>query len=418
MMARNVSVLALACFLGGWSPACRSSGEGSHDHGHRDHGEHAAEEPARGPHRGRMLRDGDFAVELAIYETGVPPEYRAWCSAGGKPIDPDACKLEVELERFGKRVDVIRFESRGDYLLGDQTVEEPHSFVVTVRAEAEGKAHEWRFESFEGRTTISAENAKASGVEIEAAGPAVIRERVRVVGNVVPNAEALARIVPRYPGVVREARKRIGDAVAKNELLAIVEASQTLQAYEVRSPTAGTVLSRHASPGEVTGEGPIYTVGDLSTVWVDLLLKPFDADRVRRGQPVELATGQGAEARSTIDYVAPTVSSEGQAVVARVILDNADASWRPGLFVTADIVVEETEVAVAVESSALQTFRDGDVVFLNEGDVYQAMPVELGRREGDRVEVTEGIEAGQRYAAKGSFLIKADIEKSGATHDH
>jgi len=218
--------------------------------------------------------------------------------------------------------------------------------------------------------------------------------------------------------MLREARKRVGDVVAEKEILAIVEASQTLQTYEIRSPLAGTVLSRDAAPGEVVDDAAIYTVADLGTVWVELLLKPADAARIRRDQPVELVGGQGLRAKSTIGHVAPTAASEGQGVVARAVLENRDGNWRPGLFVTADILISEVEVPIAVRTSALQTFRDWDVVFLNDGDVYQAMPIEVGRRDGDHVEILDGVKPGQRYAAGGSFVVKADIEKSGASHDH
>ena len=62
-------------------------------------------EPEKGPHRGRMLRDGDFAVELAIFETGVPPEFRVWVSYNCEPVSPNAVELQVELTRLGNVVD-------------------------------------------------------------------------------------------------------------------------------------------------------------------------------------------------------------------------------------------------------------------------------------------------------------------------
>jgi cobalt-zinc-cadmium efflux system membrane fusion protein len=86
--------------------------------------------------------------------------------------------------------------------------------------------------------------------------------------------------------------------------------------------------------------------------------------------------------------------------------------------VTATIVVDEAEVPLSVAATALQTYRDWDVVFLNDGSVFQAMPVELGRHDQNRVEITAGLTAGQRYAAENSFIVKADVGKSGASHDH
>ncbi|NJN06007.1 MAG: hypothetical protein HC814_06070 [Rhodobacteraceae bacterium] len=66
----------------------------------------------------------------------------------------------------------------------------------------------------------------------------------------------------------------------------------------------------------------------------------------------------------------------------------------------------------------MQTYRDWTVVFLNEGDIYEVLPVTTGLRDGDLVEITAGLEPGMRYVTANSFLIKADILKSGASHDH
>jgi cobalt-zinc-cadmium efflux system membrane fusion protein len=86
--------------------------------------------------------------------------------------------------------------------------------------------------------------------------------------------------------------------------------------------------------------------------------------------------------------------------------------------VTGEILVEEAAVPVAVKRSALQTFRDWNVVFLNDGPVFQVAPVELGREDADFAEITDGVKPGDRYAAENSFVVKADVGKSGATHDH
>ena len=103
---------------------------------------------------------------------------------------------------------------------------------------------------------------------------------------------------------------------------------------------------------------------------------------------------------------------------ARVVLDNASGVLRPGQFVSGRVTVAESKVPLAVEKSGLQRFRDFDVVFEQVGDTYEVRMLELGRADATRVEVLEGLEAGARYVTENSYLIKADIEKSGASHDH
>jgi cobalt-zinc-cadmium efflux system membrane fusion protein len=393
--------------------ACGAGTPTEPDHAHREH----HDEPSRGPHGGRLLVDGDFAVEVTIYERGVPPEFRLWAYRGDEPVDPGDVKLEITLRRFGGRVDDIGFRPVDDHLRGDRTVDEPHSFDVTVVADHRGLTHRWQYEAYEGRTVLSPAAIAASGIAIDTVKPATMRTSLRATGRIVPNAERVAHVIPRYAGVVKSATKRLGDGVARGEVLAVIEGNETLQAYEVRSPIDGTVIDKDVIAGELVKEGyAIYTIADLGTVWVDLNVHQADFDKLRVGQPVSLdgdAVGQGV-----IAYLAPVAAANTQTLLARAAIPNPDRRWHPGLFVSADILVEETTVPKAVKATALQRFRDWDVVFLTDGSVFQAMPVVLGRRDAGWVQVEQGVEAGQRYAADNSFIVKADVGKSGASHDH
>ena len=96
----------------------------------------------RGPHRGRMLRDGDFALEVTIFETNVPPQYRLYAYLGDKPLPPAEVAATVELKRLDGDVNRFSFKPENDYLTGSGTVTEPHSFDVKVTATHEiGRAH-------------------------------------------------------------------------------------------------------------------------------------------------------------------------------------------------------------------------------------------------------------------------------------
>ncbi|MBC8096813.1 MAG: hypothetical protein H7Y43_13470, partial [Akkermansiaceae bacterium] len=165
-------------------PAADVSGEGGH-------GSAVAEVIAKGPHGGRLLRDGDFGTEVTIFESGVPPEFRVFFHEKEKPIDPAGVKLTIELHRFGGRVDKIGFTKRDDYLIGDQEVVEPHSFDVKVSAEYKGRTSRWEYDSYEGRTTMTAEAVTNSGIVIETAGPAKIKTTIKVNGRVLPNEDRM-----------------------------------------------------------------------------------------------------------------------------------------------------------------------------------------------------------------------------------
>ncbi len=413
-MTPKALALVLSLLLAG-SLACTRS-ELAHDG--ETHAAATSFEP--GPHRGRFLRDGAFALELTIFEEGVPPEFRAYVYRDEKPIDPSEVQIAITLRRLGNRVDQIGFAPRGDYLLSDQTVYEPHSFDAEIVAREGGREHRFEFASYENRVTLAPDQLDAAGIAIATAGPETIRERVVLNGRISANEDALAHVMPRFPGVVGSVHKRLGDPVARGDLLATIESNESLQSFELRAQLAGTVVAKDVSPGEfVSNDRELFQIADLSSVWVDLDVYRRDFGRLRVGQPVRIDAGDGSPpVESTLAYLSPIGSANTQTLLARAVLPNPDRSWRPGLFVTAEVEVGASPVPVAVAVDALQRLRDWDVVFLTAGDVFEAQPVELGRRDTAHVEIVSGLAAGQRYVAAGSFILKADVGKSGASHDH
>jgi cobalt-zinc-cadmium efflux system membrane fusion protein len=357
---------------------------------------------------------------VTIFERGVPPEFRVFFYEKGKPIDPAEVKLTIELHRFGGRVDKIGFAKREDYLLGDKEIVEPHSFDVKVMADYKGKSYRWEYDSYEGRTTMSPEAVKSSGILMETAGPAKIKTTIKVNGRIIPDEDHMTHVIPRYPGIVKKITKRLGDAVAKDEVMAVVESNESLQPYEVKAPIAGTVINKDVTAGDFVKEGEaIYMVADLGTVWVNLNVPQKDFDKLKIGQPATILASEGRlNAQGTVSYISPFGAEDTQTMLARVELPNPKGEWRPGLFVAGEIIVEEADVPMAVKASALQTFRDWDVVFMQDGNIFEIAILELGRRDQEWVEVVSGLSPGQKYATENSFIIKADIGKSGATHDH
>lgn len=262
--------------------------------------------------------------------------------------------------------------------------------------------------------------AEQSNITIDTAGPATLRDRVRLTGIVAANEDRVVRVTPRFAGVVKDARKRLGDRVDAGEVLAVIQSNESLQPYDVRSHIAGTVMQRRVTAGEFVDAGEaIYVVADLGTVWVDLTVHRQDLAAIRIGQPVVIDGGEGVPvAESIVAYLSPVSSAHSQTVLARVELPNPAGHWRPGLFVAAEAIAGEVRVPVAVQTSALQRYADRDVVFVRVGDRFEMRPVRLGRRDGTRVEVVSGLTPGERYAAENSFVLKADLGKAGLEHDH
>ncbi len=372
-----------------------------------------------GPHDGRLLQRDGFAVELAIHETGIPPEYRVWLYDGGKPLPPTAAAVEVVIARLGGHQERFTFRPEGDYLRGSGVVAEPHSFDVTVRATRDGQPFDWKFESYEGRTTIASETAKSMGLATADAGPATLKEQLTLSGVIQADPARVSRVRARYPGIVREIAVQPWASVARGALLARVQSNESLQNYSIDAPIGGVIVEHRAQVGEATGEEALFTIIDLSRVWVELDAFQNDLARITEGQSVEVFDLEGRSlAQGRLSRIAPLAVHGSQSVRARVVLDNASGVLRPGQFVTGRVTVAESQVPLAIEKAALQRFRDFDVVFEQVGDTYEVRMLELGRADAARVEVLDGLEAGARYVTGNSYLVKADIEKAGASHDH
>ena len=414
-----VSALALSLMLA----ACGGKddhAEDSHGHGAESE-EHGAEEATRGEHGGRLLTQDGFTVELAIAESGTPPTYQAWLYRDGKPLPATAGSVEVRLVRLGnlRENHVLQPQADGS-LLAKSVVGEPHSFDVEVLAKVEGKSLRWTYDSYEGRTSIGAKIAEASGIRVAPVQAGTIADEHEVQGLLTPVEGRVANIAARFPGPIRRLTVNVGDRVQAGQTLATVESNLSLTTYSVTSPISGVVLARNASVGSVAGEGAtLFEVADLSTLWVDLHIFGADAQHIVPGVPVTVTRlSDGATAQTTLERVLPGTATASQSTVARATLQNVDGLWRPGSAVKARITVEQQPAAMVVPLASLQTFRDWDVVFVRVGDTYEIRPVELGKRDAQRVEVLSGLKAGDQIVVEQSYLVKADIEKSGASHDH
>ena len=382
------------------------------------HGEIAEAEPEKGPNRGRMLLDADFVVELSIFESSVPPEFRVWVTNTGVPVPPADVDLHVTLTRLGNVKDEIDFYRQGDFLRGDTVIYEPHSFVVDIEAKYRGETYHWQYDNFEGRTRITPAVAAAAGLLTEVAGPATIQESVTVYGRVVSNPENVSHVNARFDGVIRSASASIGEVVEKGQTLAIIEANDSLNNYAIKAPISGTVIERHANPGETTSGRSLFTIVDPTSVWAELAVFPSDRARVKTGAAVTVRTAIGGISIDGRIALLSPVAGANQSVTARVKLDNSDGLLAAGMYLTGEIEVAQYDVPIAVKRTGLQTFRDFTVVYAQIGDEYEVRMLDLGRQDEVWIEVLGGLDVGTTYVTANSYVVKADVEKSGASHDH
>jgi membrane fusion protein, heavy metal efflux system len=339
---------------------------------------------------------------------------------------------------------------------------------------------------------------KQLGIEVAVAQSGRLLRHLTLPGAIVLNTDRLVHIVPRIPGVVREVRKHLGDAVRAGDVLAVIDsreladakaaylaasarvtvaedtfarekdlwekkispaqdyvtakqalaetrielraarhklaalgvaeaalhhlASQpdaSLTRYEIVAPSAGTVIEKHLTVGELLKDDTeTFLVADLSAVWVHLTITLSDLPLVRTGQHVTITAGATMPAATgTISYLGPLVSEETRTALARVVLPNPDGRWRPGLFVTATVAIGDTVVPLLIPKAALQTLDGQPSVFVQTSEGFEPHPVTPGQSNETHVEITAGLQQGESYAITQTFLLKAELGKPKDTDD-
>ncbi len=267
---------------------------------------------------------------------------------------------------------------------------------------------------------FSAEELEEFEITVATAGPGTIERYLELAGEVQPNADLLAHIVPRYSGIATKVFAGIGDKVEKGEVLAIIESNESLAPFEVTTLISGTIIDKHIALGEaVSRERVIFVIADLSSVWIDLTVYQHDLETIDTGQPATVYVGHNAaQERGVISYLTPIVDEQTRTATARVVVPNPKLFWRPGMFVTARVLIESSRVPVAVPRTAIHEIEGRKVVFVEKDGGFVLRPVTLGRSSRSKVEIRSGLSPGDRYVDRGGFTLKAELGKESLGDDH
>lgn len=256
------------------------------------------------------------------------------------------------------------------------------------------------------------------GIALERPKPAKLSILLPLNGRIRTIEDRVAHIVPRFSGVIKDVRKQLGDTVAKGEVLAVIESNQSLQPYEVKSLISGTVVKRHATLGEFVSEATdIFTVADLSEFWADLYLFEPDFGKARVGQRVFIEHGEGDTIESKVSFISALVDESTQSRFVRAVL-RGDGGLFPGHFVTGEVAIDEFDAPRTIDLSGVQSMDGKEVVYVRHGKSFEAVPVKLGRRGRKRAELLVGLDDQDKYAVGNTFVLKAELGKSEAEHEH
>jgi cobalt-zinc-cadmium efflux system membrane fusion protein len=284
---------------------------------------------------------------------------------------------------------------------------------------AHGDEHE------EGFVEIPEAKADKAGITSSKVIRGDLSQRIVLPGEVAVNGDSLVHIAPRFAGTLKKVKKQIGEKVNVGDLLATVQSNESLSQYEIKSDTAGVIIDKDASVGEfVTSDKVIFTVANFDTVWVNAAVHTKDLSSLKEGllASVESKTIKLSQS-AKIDYIRPTLSEITRTALVRIVLDNSNGKWLPGMFVsvTIDKPSPATKLLIPIESAV---FVENEYIAFVKGTSpdgesgFEKRDIRIGEDDGVSVEVLHGLQEGENVASGETFILKAELGKGSAEHSH
>ena len=205
--------------------------------------------------------------------------------------------------------------------------------------------------------------------------------------------------------------------VPKREIARLESSGQVQQEIEIDSPASGYITERNALPNlTVQPDTRLYTIADLSTVWVFAQVFQNDLGRVRVGEPASLTVDSypGRTIHGRVDFIYPDVEMATRTARVRLVFANPNLTLTPGMFVNVVLQVPLGEHLVIPVGGVLQT-GTRQIAFVVRGDGYlEPRDVQIGPQAGDQYIVLKGLKAGERIVASANFLIDSESQLQAA----
>jgi membrane fusion protein, heavy metal efflux system len=178
--------------------------------------------------------------------------------------------------------------------------------------------------------------------------------------------------------------------------------------FALNSPIDGVVVERNATIGATVGtDANVFKIIDPSRVWVDANVFEKDLPRVRVGQGVKLTVTAfpGTTFSGKVIFVNSVVDPDSRTVKVRTEVPNSDGRLKPDMFANVEIITDVNSTAISVPQAAVLDDGGKKVVFVADGNAYKERQVQVGIQNGDRVEIVDGLNGGDRVVVKGNYLL-------------
>ena len=189
----------------------------------------------------------------------------------------------------------------------------------------------------------------------------------------------------------------------------------------IAAPIAGSLVERTAVLGEYAQAYQVlFTIADLSTVWVEASIYERDLSGMAVGAKatVSVSAYPNRQFDGKVTYVASILDKDTRTAMARIEVPNADGALRPGLFANISIEKPERRPALRVPEGALVLLQGQTTAFVAEGKGFEPRPVEIGERTGGMAVIKSGLEAGDQVVVSGAYALKARLLKSQLGEGH
>jgi cobalt-zinc-cadmium efflux system membrane fusion protein len=178
--------------------------------------------------------------------------------------------------------------------------------------------------------------------------------------------------------------------------------------FSLDAPISGVVVERNATVGATVGsDASLFKIIDTSNVWVDANVFEKDLGRVRRGQEVRVTVPAfpGVTFSGRVILISSVVNPDTRGVQVRTEVSNADGRLKPDMFANVEIITDVRRAAISLPESAVLDDGGKKIVFVQTDKGYEKHIVTTGIQNGDRVEILDGLQAGDKVVVKGSYLL-------------
>ncbi|HXL79429.1 MAG TPA: efflux RND transporter periplasmic adaptor subunit [Pyrinomonadaceae bacterium] len=218
-----------------------------------------------------------------------------------------------------------------------------------------------------------------------------------------------ASVVAQTKAALTSARRHLLILGLKDsDIDALASKSSLAAVFSLTSPISGIVIERNGTIGAtVASDANVFKIIDVSRVWIDANVFEKDLERVRRGQEVKVSVPAfpGTTFSGRVILVSSVVDPETRSVRVRTEVPNLDGRLKPDMFANVQIITDLHRTAISIPQSAVLDDGGKSVVFVSEGSGYVKRGVNLGIQGNGRVEIIEGLQAGDKVVVKGNYLL-------------